>query len=381
MSPKLSTKLARRTTLVAATMLSALALAACSGVATTSGGSDGDSPVTTLRVATMATPGSPQESVQDWFMETVTERTNGQIAFDVFLPEAMCSAVEIAECVRDGRADLGMSAADYTPDKFPNAGVVGIPFLSSNGEAVSSALYTAYMENEALQSSYDDMGLTYVTMWPAGRALLGSKAPIENVSDLTGQRIRVTGIGLQTAVTDAGASVVAIPQAETYEALERGVADAVGSAIDAAVDYKQVEVLPYWTDPGTGHYSAFGIWMNKGVHDGLAPELQEIVDEVIVEINTGSGWAAYNSGAAVEQCEAMLAAPTLESLTRWDQSAVTEWQDLVGDSAANAWLTAAEETGMETAQAFLDSYLAALSEFDIDDPNDAVANCIDTFQQ
>ncbi|MBB4929578.1 TRAP-type C4-dicarboxylate transport system substrate-binding protein [Lipingzhangella halophila] len=340
------------------------------------GGADDDGS-TELTVATAAQPDTPSNQVMQWYFNQVEERSNGQLTFDVLPPDSLCEADEVAECTQDGRADVGVSIPDYTPQMFPTDTVVSIPFTADNAHAVTQALDKANTEHEGAQQVWEQNGLVPVSHWPVGRLMLGSPEEVDSMADMQGQRWRVSGPYLQSAVEETGGSNVALTAPETYEGIERGVADAVGFAIDGAIDYKLMELLPYWTDPGTGHYSTFGMWMNQSTYDGLPEDMQEVVDNAAEDLNTGDGVEQFAEGAA-GQCDTLLEGEEIEGVDRWSEEATQEWEDAVGDDLSEQWTSDAEDAGLEDASGYLDMYTSALEESEdaelIEDP---VVQCID----
>jgi TRAP-type C4-dicarboxylate transport system substrate-binding protein len=360
----------------------ALALAACSGIQNSDSGSGGDSDAggesVTFTLATGAQAGTPNAAVQDWFLDRVEEVTDRRIAFERTATEALCKAAEVADCVRDGRAQIGVTVPDYTPQYFPSTSMVSIPFLSQNAQAIMQSIYDLHEEYEPAQAVMDGNNLHHVATWPVGRFLLGSEEPLDDATQFAGLQMRASGPIIQQVLGDAGANIVAITAPETYEAVERGVVSSIGGAIDFPVNYKIMELLPYWSDPGVGQYSTFGMWVAKDAYDALPDDLKELFDSVVEELNTGEGIAAFNDTAA-GQCQQMLDAPTVEDLTAWDDSATQAWEDAVGDTGEQKWIELATGQGLDDAAGVLEEYKAGLEEYADAAYDDATAECVEAF--
>lgn len=372
----------RKKSLVAIAAVGLLALTACSSDAGSSnGGSSADGETVTINSATMVLPTTPNGPVVEWFFSEIEERSEGRIVVDRTEPETICPAPEIAQCVRDGRADVGISISDYAAADFPSMSIATIPFLASNGQALMQALYTANTEHEGAVAQWNNTGIELIAGWGPGKAIMGSNEPIESIEDIQGVKFRVVGSLLQKAYDLAGANVVTMPAAETYENVERGVADAVQWSLDGPVDYKMMEQLKYWTDANTGHYTTFAIWMNKDFYDGLPDDLRAIIDEVRDELNGGAGQEQFAS-VNEEQCQTLYDFPGVESFTSWDESATQEWKDLVFDQLVDQWISEAEAAGLEDAQGYFDIYQAELEKLSADagPAGDPVASCIEKFQ-
>jgi TRAP-type C4-dicarboxylate transport system substrate-binding protein len=379
MFPHRTTTRTRRLPLAAgAVALSLLTLAGCSGVVAEGGGDGGSDESFEFTLSTAAQPGTPNAAVQDWYLDRIEEETDGRITFERTAPEAICKAAEVVECVRDGRAQIGVTVPDYTPQYFPSASMVSIPFLSQNSAAIMRSLYDIHEDYEPAMEVMADNGLHHVGTWPVGRLLLGTPEPVTQKSELSGLQMRASGPIVQQVLSGAGVNIQAITAPETYEAVQRGVINSIGGAIDFPVNYKLMELLPYWTDPGFGQYSTFGMWFSADAYDGLPDDLKGIVDDVTEELNTGEGIEAFNAQAA-DQCQQMLDAPTVKEFTAWEDTATEEWSTEVEDSTQQQWIELVKGQGLSDAEGVLDEYLSHLEEYDDLEYTDATLDCEDQF--
>lgn len=372
------TRRSRRTLALAGGLAAAaLTVSGCAGIQNSAGGDAGGDSVT-FTLATGAQAGTPNAAVQDWFLDRVEEVTEGRISFERTATEALCKAAEVADCVRDGRAQIGVTVPDYTPQYFPSTSMVSIPFLSQNSQAIMQSIYDLHTDYDPAIAVMDGNNLHHVATWPVGRFLLGSREPLTAAEQFAGLQMRASGPIIQQVLSDAGANIVAITAPETYEAVERGVVSSIGGAIDFPVNYKIMELLPYWSDPGVGQYSTFGMWVSKDAYDSLPDDLRAQFDSVVEELNTGAGIAAFNETAA-GQCQEMLDAPTVEGLTAWDESATKAWQDSVGDTGAQKWVELATGQGLQDAEGVLEQYRAGLDTYADAEYDDATSDCVTAF--
>lgn len=359
-----------------------LVLAGCSGINNASpggDGGDGGGETVTWTLVTGAQADTPNAAVQNWFLDRVEEVTEGRINFERTATEALCKAPEVADCVRDGRAQIGVTVPDYTPQYFPSTSMVSIPFLSQNAQATMQSIYDLHRDYDPAKAIMERNGLHHVATWPVGRFLLGGHEPITNVSQFQGAQVRVSGPIIQQAVGDAGGNIVAVTAPETYEAVERGVVSMIGGAIDFPVNYGLMELLPDWTDPGVGQYSTFGMWVNADAYASLPDDLREQFDQVTDELNTGAGIAAFNEVAA-GQCQQMKDAPTVKSLNAWEEQDTQAWKDALGDTGKEMWIDLATEQGLDDAEGVLDEYIDGLETYDDVAYDDATAACVASFE-
>lgn len=220
--------------------------------------------------------------------------------------------------------------------------------------------------------------LHHVATWPVGRFLLGSTTPITAVEQLAGLQTRASGPVIQQILTEAQANIAAITASKTYEATERGLVNSVGGAIDFPVNYRLMELLPYWTDPGIGQYSTFGMWLSLDAYNSLPNDLRTIVDDVSFELNGGAGTKAFND-VAVGQCQEMLDAPTVRNLSAWSPEATKDWTDKIGSSAEQTWLNFASDYSIEDPAALLEQYKAGLERHSAEKYEDATLDCVSQF--
>lgn len=382
-SPTHTRRIGRLSAAAAMMAVAGLALAGCSGITNAGGGSGdgsggGSGETVTFTLATGAQADTPNAAVQEWFMDRVEEVTEGRITFERTATEALCKAAEVADCVRDGRAQIGVTVPDYTPQYFPSTSMVSIPFLSQNAQAAMQSIYDLHNDYEPAVEIMERNGLHHVATWPVGRFLLGGHDPIESTEQFSGAQVRVSGPIIQQAIGDAGANIVAITAPETYEAVECGVVSNIGGAIDFPVNYKLMELLPAWTDPGIGQYSTFGMWVNAEAYNGLPDDLREQFDQVAEELNTGAGIEAFNEVAA-GQCQQMLDSPSVDSLSAWSDDATQAWKDALGESGQQMWIDLATEQGLQDAEGVLDEYIAGLEQYDDVAYDDATSACVASF--
>ncbi|WP_221583373.1 TRAP transporter substrate-binding protein DctP [Microbacterium sp. G2-8] len=368
--PVLSPAGRRTRTFTAAAGLAAagLILAACGG-----DGGDGGETVT-LSVASWANPDSVDEAVMEYWTSEIEERSEGRITFDISYAGALCAADEIPQCVVDGRADVGQTIADYAAQMFPQTTVVSIPFLTQNNQAFTQAIWELSTEHDGAAALWEQNGLKLVGHNPAGRLLLGSNEPVESIDDIAGQRWRMAGPYTQMAVEEAGGSNVALTAPETYEGVERGVADAAGFPMDGLVAFQLKDILSYWTDPGLGQYTSTGLWMNLDTYEGLPDDLKQIVDEVNEEYNQG-GVADVFEEVTLEQCDPVL--ETIEQINEWDESETERWREAIGTQGEEKWIADAESAGLQDAESYLELYKEKMESFEGETPKDPSLVCSD----
>src|SRR5690625_3548998 len=77
-------------------------------------------------VANGALEGTQHAMIAEEYYDAVEEARDGRIEFERSSFEATCNMDEVADCVRDGRADIGITVTDYTPHLLPTLSVMSI---------------------------------------------------------------------------------------------------------------------------------------------------------------------------------------------------------------------------------------------------------------
>src|SRR5690625_1109699 len=137
-------------------------------------------------VANGALDGTQHALVAEEYYDAVEEASDGRIEFERSSFEATCNMDEVADCVRDGRADIGITVTDYTPHLLPTLSVMSISFLNNDIQASVEALYDLHTNYEPARAQLEQSNLEYIAAWPVGVLLIGAKEPIDTYEDLRG---------------------------------------------------------------------------------------------------------------------------------------------------------------------------------------------------
>jgi TRAP-type transport system periplasmic protein len=107
-----------------------------------------------------------------------------------------------------------------------------------------------------------------------------SRKPLKTLDDLRGVKIRATGT-MAKIVGALGATQVAMPMSDTYDALSRGIVDGIMCPAEALSGWKLGEVVKYTTlNYGCAYTIGFFVVMNKAKWDSLPPHVQNVIQKV-----------------------------------------------------------------------------------------------------
>jgi TRAP-type C4-dicarboxylate transport system substrate-binding protein len=214
----------------------------------------------------------------NWATE-IEKRTGGRVKMAVYPGGALTKAPQVYEGVVNGISDLGMSCFAYTPGRFPLLEGLDMPAGYPSGAVatrIANDLVKKYKPQEV-------SGVEVLYVHAHGPGTLASKKPIRSLEDLKGLKVRATGLSKSIA-DKLGATPVAMPQPETYEALQKGVVEATLCPIETLKGWKQGEAIQYVVDSrAIGYTTAMFVVMNKEKWAKLPADLQKTIREVSQE--------------------------------------------------------------------------------------------------
>ncbi|MEI7449374.1 MAG: TRAP transporter substrate-binding protein [Desulfomonile sp.] len=223
----------------------------------------------------------------EWAKE-IEKRTNGVVKINMFPGATLTPADQCYDGVVKGISDIGMSVLSYTRGRFPLTEVIDLPLGYQDGlqaTRLCNAFYKKFKPRE-----FDDTQIMY--LHAHGPGILHTKKPVSNLEEFKGMKIRCTGT-TSKVVAALGATPVAMPQTETYDALQKGVVEGVVSPIETLKGWKIGEVIGSTTENfGSSYTIVFFVAMNKKKWDSLPKDVQEIIEKVNEEWidKTGKNW-------------------------------------------------------------------------------------------
>lgn len=214
----------------------------------------------------------------EWAAE-VKQRSNGKLEVTVFAGGVLTKSDQCYQGVVDGISDIGMSAFAYTRGRFPLLEGLDLPMGYPDG--VIATRLANRLAQKFNPVEIQDTKLLYAHAH--GPGILASKKAVTKLADMKGLKVRGTGFCAKI-IECLGGAPVSMPQGETYEALQKGVVDATFCPVETLKGWKQAEAVKYVTDSRCiGYTTAFFVTMNKQKWEGLAPELQRVLEEVSAE--------------------------------------------------------------------------------------------------
>jgi TRAP-type C4-dicarboxylate transport system substrate-binding protein len=269
------------------TVLSMLAIL-CSGAAFFASTASAEKPIE-LSYACMFPPTHIQSILPETWCKEVEKRTNGRVKITYYPGQTLLKGAKIFSGTEDGIADIGTSVLGYSRGVFPAMEAIDLPMGYPNGTVATLVINDFYEKFKP--KSFSKVEPMY--FHAHGPGVLHSKKPVHKLEDVKGMKIR--SYGFNAAMTkELGGVPVAMTQADVYEALQKGVADATFSPSEVLKGWKQAEVIKATTlCTGVGYTAGFFVVMNKEKWDSLPKDIQDIIRQVNKEwvAKYGEAWS------------------------------------------------------------------------------------------
>jgi TRAP-type transport system periplasmic protein len=217
--------------------------------------------------------------VEGW-AKGVEEATNGLVKVNTYPGETLLKATEIYDGVVEGSADIGLSCPCYNYGRFPVLEALIQPAILYQSDKVASNVAWEFVKDvnpKELQNT------KVLTMLATGPGAIWSNDPIRTLEDLQGKEVRVTGVHVPF-IGALGATPVAMPQSEAYEALQRKIVDANLGPTGMLKAFRQAEVADYVTITPFIYNCLYYTTMNLDVWNSLTPEVQDAIQKVTAEL-------------------------------------------------------------------------------------------------
>lgn len=234
---------------------------------------------TTLNYSIFFPPTHGQAKAGQAWAKEVEKRTGGKVKINVLAGGMLTPAEQTFDGVKKGIADIGMSCFAYTGGRFPLMEALDLPLGYPNGRVATRVANDFYLKMKPKELE----GVKVLYLHAHGPGLLHTVKPVRTLENIRGMKIRSTGLS-KKVVSALGAVPVSMPQGETYEALQKGVAEGTFTPIETLKGWKQGEVIKSTTDcRNIGYTTTMFVVMNLKKWNSLPADVQRAFEEVSSE--------------------------------------------------------------------------------------------------
>ncbi|MCF7728135.1 C4-dicarboxylate TRAP transporter substrate-binding protein [Sulfitobacter sp. M22] len=243
----------------------------------------------------------------------------------------------------DNVADMGSVVGFFTPAQLPLYSIGDLPVENSDTWIGMSAMHELAKTNDALKAEFDAAGVHYVSTYSTSPIQLICSDKVDSLDDMKGLRVRASG-PYGDALTELGAEVVRMSQADVYQALDSGLLDCNQNYYYSIVAYKQYEVANQILALDWGQNMSFGIFMGKATYEGLSDVAKAAIDaagDAFIDIYSESLIDGLKSDRAALEGEIDGNAIDITELADADKKTLRD----ASNTQIEAWVARVGETG------------------------------------
>lgn len=237
----------------------------------------------TMKIGTPGAPTDTMAATANWVKERVKEVTKGRVEVKVFPAAQLGNNVQMIEQLQLGTLEVTYGACAFLSGAYPPVSIFDLPFVFPDDPDV---VRKVLKEGKASRWMLDDManaGLKGLAFNMSGYKHFTTNKPITKLEDMKGIKFRsMASPILLEQFKSLGANAVPIPFAETYSALQTGVAEGQENPYWAIYKMKFYEVQKYLSVSNHGVIVIYAL-AGKKWWDRLPPDLQGPLSEVFLE--------------------------------------------------------------------------------------------------
>ncbi len=214
------------------------------------------------------------------FRDDITSFSNGAVKPRLYWSGEIAELKDLPSLNGGGAIEMTSTAPANYPSLFPLNGVLTMfPVIFKHPAQAAYTWRGLFRDLPEVQAEYAKQNLYCLNRSSMGMYFTISKKPIRKLADLKGMKIRgVPGKYFAEMLKSAGAIPLATPAPEIYEALMRGVLDAVMINPQSMDAMRLYEVAKYVSMP-VGTIVGFHNTINLDLWKGLAPETRDAITQ------------------------------------------------------------------------------------------------------
>ncbi len=295
-----------------------------------------------VRIASHVSELAPLHAQSEMFAAMVEERLPGQFDFQIFPGGQLGRENALIDNVQLGSLEM-INVASGVLKIDGRLGVFDLPWLFADRDHVIRAMEDGGLADEIAAVIEDLTGTVVVGIYENGfRHVINSARPIVVPADLDGLKVRVSGGEFrQNVFASLGAVPTSISWAETFTAMQTGVADGAEAAIYGFYEQKHHEVQDYLSL--TSHvYTPSFLIASTAFWDSLTEEQQQVFQEVGEAITMDAyARAAELEAQYLEEMQTMEIAVNEVDLTAFQDATRDVYAGYIEDYG-EAWLEIVE---------------------------------------
>lgn len=243
------------------------------------------------------------ESVQEW-IDTLDADSGGNVIVEPYWSSSLLASTDALSGTGSGVSDITYTVVTYQPQALPVANWLNEQGSLPLDSYPHSQLQTVGVMNEMFNTEdvareFESQDVKFLASTSvAGKYDLLCSKELTDQTDLNGIRVRAPGPVWAAEAESLGMTVVNVAQAETYEALQRGLIDCQIGAPFMYEDYGLNEVAKHYYPAAFSANMGLVLLMNLDKWESLSPETQSLLQESMQKYALGRTQADIESQMA-----------------------------------------------------------------------------------
>jgi TRAP-type transport system periplasmic protein len=229
-----------------------------------------------LRYSNFFPPAHPISKLAEEWIQEVEKRTEGRVKISYFPGNTLAPPPQAYDSTVKGIADMAQNLLAYSPGRLPLSEVLQQPLGYTSGYQATK------MANEYFKKfrpkEFDDVKVMYLHGIAPGT--FHTKNEIKSFDDIKGLRIKANAENADI-VKALGGAPVTLPITETYDALQKGLAEGILLPNEALKGWRFAEVVKASLDTNAVSYmTSMYVIMNKDKWDSISKADQQTIEKL-----------------------------------------------------------------------------------------------------
>ncbi|MCX8111497.1 MAG: TRAP transporter substrate-binding protein [Syntrophorhabdaceae bacterium] len=229
-----------------------------------------------LRYSNFFPPAHPISKLAEEWAKEVEKRTNGRVKISYFPGNTLTPPSQAYDSTVKGIVDIAQNLLAYSPGRLPLSEVLQLPLGYVSGYQATKMANEYY--KKFIPKEFSDVKVMYLHGVAPGTFHV--KKDIKSFEDLKGLRIKANAENADI-VKVLGAAPVTMPITETYDALQKGLAEGILLPNEALKGWRFAEVVKASLDSNAVSYmTSMYVIMNKGKWNMISKEDQQAIEKI-----------------------------------------------------------------------------------------------------
>lgn len=229
-----------------------------------------------LRYSNFFPPVHPISKLAEEWCKEVEKRTDGRVTISYFPGNTLTPPPQAYDSTVKGITHMAQNLLAYSPGRLPLSEVLQLPLGYTSGYQATR------MANEYFKKfspkEFDDVKVMYLHGVAPGT--FHTKKEIKSFEDLKGLRIKANAENAEIVKVLGGAPVT-MPITETYDALQKGLAEGILLPNEALKGWRFAEVVKSSLDSHAVSYmTSMYVIMNKDMWNSISKADQQTIEKL-----------------------------------------------------------------------------------------------------